>query len=87
MVKVVNWAVQAYEGEQHVVDGLLVNAAEYVGKQLKTDTHVPGRLRNNKFADFYLDILCADHETVAIIRHGYNIPQDVLPPADWHHAK
>ena len=78
--RVVNWAVEAHEGEQHVVDGLLVNSAEYVGKQLKTDKSVPGRLRNDEYADFYRDVLKADQETVAIIRYGYNIPLDSMPP-------
>ena len=80
MVQVVNWAIEAHEGEQHVLDGLLVNAAEYVSKQLKTDKRVPGCLGNDEYADFYCDVFKADRKTVAIIRHGYNIPLDVLPP-------
>ena len=62
------------------MDGLLVNNAEYVGKQLKTDKCVPGSLRNDDFAEFYRDVLKADKETVAIIRFGYNIPLDIMPP-------
>ena len=35
MVKVINWAVEASKGEQHVVNSVCVNTASYV-RQLKT---------------------------------------------------
>ena len=81
MVKVVNFAVTAAAGEEHVVDGILVNDAAYVGKKLKTDSRVPGRLRADEHADFYRDVLGADAETEAIIRYGYRIPFDSAPPS------
>ena len=80
MVKVVHYAVEMAPQEVHVADGLLVNSASYVGKQLKTDTHVPGRLWADDHADFYHDVLGANMETVAIICHGYVIPFDEPPP-------
>ena len=80
MVKVVHYAVEMAPQEVHVADGLLVNSASYVGKQLKTDTHVPGRLWADDHADFYHDVLGAYMETVAIICHGYVIPFDEPPP-------
>ena len=80
MVKVVHFAVETAAQEGHVADGLLVNSATYVGKQLKTDKRVPGRLRADEHADFYRDVLGADLETVAIIRHGYQIPFNQPPP-------
>ena len=80
MVKVVHFVVNAAKGEEHVANGIVENNAEYVGKKLKTDSRVPGRLRADDHADFYRDVLGADEETVAIIRHGYNIPFDSPPP-------
>ena len=80
MVKVVHFAIEAESGEGHGADGLLVNSADYVGKTLKTDRRVPGRLRADKHADFYEKVLGADEETVSIIKHGYNIPINTLPP-------
>ena len=68
MVKVVNWAFESQEGEQNVIDRMCVNTASYVGKQLKTDSHVPGCLRNNAYAYSYAKVFKADHETVVIIR-------------------
>ena len=47
---------------------------------LKTDSWVPGRLKCDRHADSYRDILKADEETVGIVRHGYKIPFNFLPP-------
>ena len=80
MVKIVHFAVNAAVGEEHVASGIVENKAEYVGKKLKTDSRVPGRLRADEHADFYRDVLGADAETVAIIRYGYKIPFDSPPP-------
>ena len=57
MVKVVHFAVETAAQEGHVADGLLVNSASYVGKQLKTDMRVPGHLCGDDHTDFYHDIL------------------------------
>ena len=52
-----------------------------MGKLLKTDVRVPGRLKMDKHADFYRDVLGADQEAVATIRFGYKILfMDSLPP-------
>ena len=52
MVKVVDWTVKTLEGESQPIDGVLVNHGTYVGKILKTDSRVPGRLKYNRHADF-----------------------------------
>ena len=80
MVKVVDYAVHTLEGESQPIDGILVNHGTYVGKLLKTDSRVPGRLKSDENADFYRDVLMADEETVGIIRNGYRIPFNSLPP-------
>ena len=81
MVKVVNWAIQAYEGEQHVVDSLLVNAAEYDGKQLKTDKRVPRRLRNDEFFIYIVKSSVLTARPLPSSGTGiHNIPLDLLPP-------
>ena len=52
-----------------------------MGKLLKTDARVPGRLKCDSHADFHCDVLGADEEMEGIIRHGYKIPfTDSLPP-------
>ena len=80
MVKVVEYAVEMLQGENQPIDGVLVNHGTYVGKLLKTDSRVPGRLKCDRHADFYRDVLKADDETVGIIRNGYRIPFNSLPP-------
>ena len=47
----------------------MVNHAEYVGKRLTTNLGVSGRLRKPEFGDFYEEVLKADQETIAFIRH------------------
>ena len=74
MVNVVDYAVKTLEGESQPIDRVLVSHGIYVGKLLKTDSRVPGRLKCDRHADFYRDVLGADEETVRIIRHGYKIP-------------
>ena len=63
----------------------LVNEASYIGKKLTTDIGVPGRLASSSvFGDFYEHILLADLETCAIVRHGYVVPFEQLPPKAQH---
>ena len=52
MVKVVDYAVETLQGENQPIDGVLVNHGTYVGKLLKTDSRVPGRLKCDRHADF-----------------------------------
>ena len=80
MVNIVDYAIKTLEGESQPIDRVLVNHGTYVGKLLKTDSRVPGRLKCDSHANFYCDILGADEETVGIIRHGYKIPFNSLPP-------
>ena len=67
---VVNWAVSTLEVESQPIEGFFVNHASYIGKLLKTDARVPGRLKADKHTDFYRDVLGVDKETVAFLPHG-----------------
>ena len=60
MVKGVDYAIETLQGENQPIDGVLMNHGTYVGKLLKTDSRVPGRLKCNRHADFYRDVLMAD---------------------------
>ena len=80
MVKVIEYAVETRKGESQPIDRVLVNHGTYIGKLLKTDARVHGRLKCDRHTDFYRDILGADEETVGIIQHGYRIPFNSLPP-------
>ena len=80
MVNIVDYAIKTLEGESQPIDGVLVNHGTYLGKLLKTDSRVPGRLKCDRHGDFYRDVLETDEETVGIIRHSYKIPFNSLPP-------
>ena len=61
------------------MEEMLVNNIEYVGKRLSTNSGVLGRLKKPQFAD-YEDVLKADAETMAVVRHGYIILSQSMPP-------
>ena len=59
----------------------LVNEAAYLGKPLTMNVGVPGRLSSSsEFGDFYENVLLADQETIAIVRYGYVVPFEEIPP-------
>ena len=68
------WAeLEVEQGEE----GLMVNKAGYSGKALATDYRVPGRVRGKD--QEYVE-LGADKYIVDMVRDGYKLLFEVMPP-------
>ena len=61
----------------------LVNESIYMGKQLSTDTRVPGRLGKEEFFPFWRDILKAPQFILDTISQGYKFPLEKEPPGAY----
>ena len=62
---------------------LLVNNANYMGRQLTTDVRVPGRIGRPEYFPFWRDELKASDFVLATISEGYKLPLSDIPPSSF----
>ena len=69
--------------EEFVADEL-VNESHYAGRRLTTNIHVPGRIGNAEFFNFWRDELKASEFVLKTISEGYEFPFSEIPPPGEH---
>ena len=69
--------------EESELAKVLVNNANYAGKQLSTDVRVPGRIGRPEYFEFWRDELKASDFVLNVIKEGYKFPFTSMPPASF----
>ena len=71
------------KGDNALVQNLIVNEGNYVGRRLSTNALVPGNPHKAEFREFWKEVIKPSSFVLETIENGYQLPFAQVPPASF----